>query len=236
MSEARVSEVSLPEVTVEDLFVAQGVDYSKGLPRQVMVELNLRLLEEAKKLAYPRAIWKEVKVAGTGEQELYLENGPTLKGKLLPVVLGSADSVLLYALTLGSRLNQRVKELMNQRQTLEAFILDSASSAILAKAAGNLVADLEKTYKAKNLSTTFPLGPGHSYWKGLEDVRTIISFLKGEQIGISLTESNLMLPQKSIAMVMGIGSHLPDFKGKTHCDFCHLKETCHLRNIGFNEC
>lgn len=234
MTEARVLEGILPDVTIGELFTAQGADYSKRSPRPGMVDLNLRLLEEAKRLVRPMIIWQEVKVAGAGEQELYLENGPTLRGRLLPKVLGSADSVILFAMTIGSDFDNRIKEYTNGGQTLESFILDSAGSAIMAKVATTEMAKIEWTYKAKGLSTTFPLGPGHSYWRGLEDVRSIISFLKGEQIGISLTASNLMLPKKSIAMVMGVGRNLPDFSGKTHCDFCHLKGTCNMRKFGDN--
>jgi len=236
MAEARLFEVSMPEVTLQDLFTAQGADYSKRPPRPGITDLNLRVLEEAKGLVRPLIIWQEVKVLGAGEQEIYLENELTMRGGLLPKVIGSAESAVLFAMTIGSTIDQRVKDYTDQGQTLEAFILDSAGSAILAKVANTALTEIAETYKAKQLSTTFPLGPGHSYWKGLEDVRSIINFLKGEQIGISLTDSNLMLPKKSIAMVMGIGSNLPDFSGKTHCDFCHLKGNCNMRTLSSNNC
>ncbi|EHQ90991.1 hypothetical protein [Desulfosporosinus youngiae] len=236
MPEARLYEVSLPEVTIQDLFTAQGADYSKRPPRPGIAGLNLRILEEAKGLVRSRVIWQEAKVLGVGEQEIYLEDDLTLRGTLLPKVLGSAEGAVLFAMTIGSTIDQRVKDYTDQGQTLEAFILDSAGSALMAKVADTAIAEIAETYKAGQFSTTFPLGPGHSYWKGLEDVRSIISFLKGDRIGIRLTDSNLMLPKKSIAMVMGVGRNLPDFSGKTHCDFCHLKGNCTMRNLSSNNC
>jgi hypothetical protein len=234
MTKATILEGNLPEVTLEELFTAQGADYSKRSPRPGMVEINLRLLQEAKELIRSKVIWQEVKVVAAGEQELLLEDDLTLRGTLLPRVLGSADSVILFAMTIGSYFDSRVKEYTDAGQTLEAFILDSAGSAIMAKVATTAMVEIEESYKVKGLSTTFALGPGHSYWRGLEDVGKIISFLKGEQIGISLTASNLMLPKKSIAMVMGVGRNLPDFSGKTHCDYCHLKGTCNMRKLATN--
>lgn len=115
---------------------------------------------------------------------------------------------------------------------METFSLDSAGSAFLTKSANDAFEKIEEMYKSDGLSATFPLGPGHSYWLGLDDVRVIINFLKAEQIGIKLTESNLMLPRKSLALVMGVGKNLPDFKGKTHCNFCSLKRSCNLRKFG----
>jgi len=236
LAEAKLYEANFPEVTIEDLFTAQGADYSKRAPRQEIIDLNQRILEEAERLVRPMVIWQEVKVLGSREQEIYLENELTLRGGLLPKVLGSAESAVLFAMTIGSTLDQRVNHYTDQGQTLGAFILDSAGSAIMGKVANAEISKIAETYKEKQLSTTFPLGPGHSYWKGLEDIRSIINFLKGDQIGISLTDSNLMLPKKSIAMVMGIGSNLPDFSNKTHCDFCHLKGNCNMRNLSSNNC
>lgn len=236
MAEAGTLAVLVPEITIEELFTAQGADLSRRSPRQDMVDLNVKLLAEARELAKVSIIWQEAKVLGSEQQELYLEGGLTLRGSLLPKVLGPAESAVLFAMTIGEGIDERVKEYTHQGKTLEAFILDAAGSAILAKAAYHAISELAGLYKEKQLDTTFSLGPGHSYWKGLEDVRTIIDYLKGEQIGISLTDSNLMLPKKSIAMVMGVGSNLPDFKGKTHCDFCHLKGSCTMRELGVNNC
>jgi Vitamin B12 dependent methionine synthase, activation domain. len=236
MAEARLYEVILPEVTLQDLFTAQGADYSKRAPKQRITDLNLRILEETKGLVRPMVIWQEVKVLGASEQEVYFENGLTLKGSLLPKVLGSAECTILIAMTIGNAIDQRVKDYTDQGQSLEAYILDSAGSASMAKVADTAISEITEIYKAKHLSTTFPLGPGHSYWKGLEDVRSIINFLEGEQIGITLTDTNLMLPKKSLAMVMGVGSNLADFSGKTHCDFCHLKGNCNMRNFSSENC
>lgn len=56
MAEARLFEVSLPEVTLQDLITAQGADYSKRSPRPGIADLNLRALEEAKGLVRPLVI------------------------------------------------------------------------------------------------------------------------------------------------------------------------------------
>ena len=236
MGEASIGEGAIPEVNIEELFTAQGADYSKRAPREDMVALNLKILEEAKTLIKPRAVWQELKVLGLREQELKLEGGLTLRGGILPAVLGKAASVLLFAMTIGGEIDRRVKEYSEEGDTLAGFILDSAGSAIMVKAANIMLSEVEAGYKAKELGLTFPMGPGHSYWKGLDDVRTMIDFLQAERIGIQLTNSNLMLPKKSICMLVGIGKDLPDFKGKSHCDFCHLQATCNMRHLGLNDC
>lgn len=232
MNETLIWDFSVPEITLNELFTAQGADYSKRSPRPNVVELNNRLLQEAEGLAKPIAVWNEAQISGIGEQALFLEKGPTLTSKLLPIVAGTADKLVLIAMTIGMDLDDRVAEYSKAGKTLESFILDAAGSTILAKSAALAFKKIEDRFQSEGMSSTFPLGPGHSYWPGLEDVRLIIDFLNGGQIGINLTDSNLMLPRKSLALVMGVGKNLPDFKGKTHCDFCSLQKTCNMKKFG----
>lgn len=42
---------------------------------------------------------------------------------------------------------------------------------------------------------------------------------------------NLMLPRKSVSMVMGVGHDLPGHKGQTHCDFCTLQGNCPMNKV-----
>lgn len=66
MKEPTIWEIPLPEVTLDDLFQAEGADYLKSPPRPGMVGLRHQILEEAAALICPIAIWREVGISGTG--------------------------------------------------------------------------------------------------------------------------------------------------------------------------
>nr|WP_075365377.1 Vitamin B12 dependent methionine synthase activation subunit [Desulfosporosinus metallidurans] len=232
MKESIIMEVPLPNVTLEEVFRAEGADYSKRSPRPSVVEIHNRILNQDARLVRPTAIWREFVISGVSEQELFLEGGPQLRSKLLVRVAGKAEKLLLYAMTIGSALDNAVLDYNNAGQILESFALDAAGSVFLSKSIMLAVRELEEKYKGVGMNTTFLLGPGHSYWSGLEDVRTIIEGLDAERIGINLTNSNLMIPRKSVALVMGVGKNLPNFQGKTHCDFCSLQKTCNMNKCG----
>ncbi|MDR3543811.1 MAG: Vitamin B12 dependent methionine synthase activation subunit [Desulfosporosinus sp.] len=234
MTESVVQEIPLPEVTLEEVFRAEGADYSKRPPRPSVVEIHNQVLRQDAKHVRPVLIWREFAISGAEEQELFLEKGPKLKSSLLVKVAGRAEKLVLLAMTIGSALDNAVADYNQAGKILESFALDAAGSIFLAKSIMLVIAELEDKYKVAGMSTTFLLGPGHSYWSGLDDVRTIIETLKAEQIGITLTDSNLMIPRKSVAMVMGVGHNLPDFKGKTHCDFCSLQKTCNMNKFAQN--
>lgn len=229
MKEPVIWELELPEVTIEEVFQAEGADYSKRQPRQSVIELHQQVMIEAKKLVHPTAVWCEAAVRGSGEQEIVLENGQKLTSRLLAKAARTGEKLILFAMTIGSAIDDRAAEYQKAGKIMEAFIVDAVGTAYIAKSAITALGKIEKLYHSKGMETTFPMGPGHSYWSGLEDLRTIFTILNPERVGLRLTESNLMMPRKSVAMVMGAGSELPDFKGKSHCDFCNLQNTCKMR-------
>ena len=231
MKEPVIWNLDVPPVSVEDLLQAQQGVNAKRPPRPNILKLNQKILEEAGNLVRPILIWKEAEISGAGTDELYLKEGPVLKSKLLAKVAGTADQLILYGMTIGDELERRITEYNQEGKMLEAFTLDTAGSVFLAKSTVSFIHKLGENYKRRGMALTFPMGPGHSYWEDLEDLGRIINYIDGEKIGISLTTSNLMMPRKSLAFVMGAGQTLPDFEGKTHCDFCSIKKTCKMRGI-----
>jgi len=226
MKEPVIWDIPIPEITLDEVFKAEGADYSQRSPHPRAVELHRKIMEEAAGLVRPTAIWVEVDVIGYGVGELLLEEGYKLSSNLLPKVAGTAEKLLLISTTIGTVIEDRLTEYKETGKMSEAFALDACATAYVAKAGTTAMSRMEEAYHHEGLKTTFPMGPGHSYWKGLEDMQVIFHFLRAERIGIRLNDSNLMIPRKSIAMVMGVGRNLPEFEGKTHCNFCNLQTTC----------
>ncbi|ADG83450.1 Vitamin B12 dependent methionine synthase activation subunit [Thermincola potens] len=236
MKEPTIWEIPLPEVTLDDLFQAEGADYLKSPPRPGMVGLRHQILEEAAALICPIAIWREVGISGTGGQELFLEGGQKLTSRLLVKVAGTADKLMFFAVTIGKDLEDRVDYYKKTGKIFQAFVLDAAGSAFVAKSSMSAVGKIEEVCRHSGREITFPLGPGHSYWTSLEDMQTIVHFLQADKIGLHLTDSNIIIPRKSIAMVTGVGQNLPDMKGKTHCDFCDRQKNCNMNKFGSKRC
>lgn len=230
MTQAVMIRNAVPEVTIEELFLAQGIDMSNRPPRPRLVELNQRILEKAATLVHPVAMWQEVGISGTDGQQLLLKDGPALTSELLITVAGGAEKLILFGLTIGTTLDEHIRDALAQGDLLEGYTLNAAGAAFMNKCNSSLVAELNNKYKQAGLGVTLTMGPGHAYWPGLEDVGKIIRFLGTDRIGLTVTESNLMMPQQSNALVMGVGAELPDYSGKTPCDFCSLKTTCAVKN------
>lgn len=228
MSEPVIWEIPIPEITLNEVFQAEGADYSRRPPRPGTVKLHRRIMDEAASLVRPAAIWVEVDVTGTGVGEVFLEDGYKFTGTLLPKAAPTASKMLLMAITIGTAIEDRITEYKEAGRLSETFALDACASVCVTKAGTTALSRLEEIYHREGLKTTFPMGPGHSYWQSLDDMQVIFHFLRAERIGLQLNQSNLIIPRKSVAMVMGAGTDLPDFQGKTHCSFCSLQATCPL--------
>jgi hypothetical protein len=61
-------------------------------------------------------------------------------------------------------------------------------------------------------------------WSVNDGQPQIFDLLGDDGAIVSLTSSFIMIPRKSLTMVMGLGTNL-DTSGQT-CDFCTMRKTC----------
>jgi hypothetical protein len=58
--------------------------------------------------------------------------------------------------------------------------------------------------------------------------REIFDLLDSATIDVSLMESMLMIPRKSLTHILGIGAEMLELG--TSCDYCSLRETCRYQD------
>jgi len=73
----------------------------------------------------------------------------------------------------------------------------------------------------------------------LSDQKRLFEFIPTEEIGVRMNASQLIIPQKSISMIIGIGHDMPLWTLSEVCTRCSLKNTCShrlsLRRNNYNE-
>lgn len=201
-------------------------------PRQNILDLYEDVLAETAALLEPKAIWTEIEVEGAAEDALLLRGGFRLGSRLLVKCAGAAEKLLIFVMTVGPKIDEKIAMYQENDDLTRAYVLDSVGSAAIALASSEALGRLEKDYAERGLRTSIPLGPGHSYWKRLEDQKVLFQILQPERIGITLNGSDLMLPRKSVSMVMGAGKQLPEHEeGQKHCDFCALRGNCSMSRV-----
>lgn len=218
------------EITEEDIYRAEGAGYRQS-PQPATRELHRRMLQEAQRLVRPRGVSRTVPVAEAGERQIRLAGGEVLSSRLLARLAGTAESLVLIMSTLGEAIDRLVAEYNRQGLPAEAYVLDAAGSALIDAAGRQLAGRIKEQFQDCGLKTTIPLGPGHSYWPALQDQRVIFDLLQPVDLGVRVLESGLMLPKKTVSLVMGAGRDLPE-SAENHCHYCHLQRSCPLSRAG----
>jgi hypothetical protein len=156
-------------------------------------------------------------------REIYplAEAGDSVLSSLLP----EAKEVAIVVGTIGSGLEKQVTDYSNMGEPLRGVLLDGIGSAAvdsLAQEACNLVAD-EASSRGYRVGS--PINPG---MPGLPIVkqRQLLEMVPSREIGVSLTSSGMMVPRKSVSMVIGVGPQMHTWTRAEVCARCSLKQTC----------
>ncbi len=184
-----------------------------------------RRAEALKAEAEPRAVWKlfpllpDFSLAGACFR---------LEGESVRALLKDCDQVILMAATLGSS----VERLIRRAQAVDmagALILDACGSAAIENVCDNLCADLAAGFAPRYLTDRFSPGYGDM---PLSQQRELFAALDvTRRIGVTLTDSGLMLPQKSVTALIGV-SDRPQTLRPRGCAVCGLHDTCAYRKDG----
>lgn len=132
--------------------------------------------------------------------------------------LKGSRGVIISVMTLGGEVDRRIK-FYERTNAVKAVVLDACASAYLEE----LSDEYEKTI-ANNLSYRFCPGYGGS---DVSDLKYIFEILKPEKKGITLTETDYMLPSKSMAGIIAVGK-----SAKKSCENCIVSEGCEYRVEG----
>jgi hypothetical protein len=155
-----------------------------------------------------------------GKQELNV-------GKAVCSELKGAERLAFYVCTAGKTISEKSASLLKGNDPVLGYVYDVLGS-IITEAAGDLMQSFLKSETEINGDQlTNRYSPGYCQWP-VSDQHKLFSFFHDNICGVSLTDSSLMNPVKSISGVIGIGKNV---KFRTYvCDLCSSKD-CSYRKI-----
>lgn len=212
------------DVDLDAVLRGQGADPAAIRARSPkLVELAERALEEGLPLIRPRVLIERFAVQALQHERLLLGDGATLSGELLARHLAPVREVLVVLCTIGRSLEDYTAQVM-QSEIVYGLALYGVGSAAVETLANAACLRLEHEAADRDLQTTIPLSPGMIGWPVEEGQAQIFELVDGALIGVELTDGCVMVPLKSLTMVIGLGTDL-GVKGRT-CDYCTMRETC----------
>lgn len=215
-------------LTVDGVLRGQGADPAAIRERSPrLVAMAEGALAEARPFIQPRVLYQRFEIDALRHDRLILEGGGTIAGPLIAAHLGPAQHVIVMLCTVGPELEAHATKVMTS-EMVRGLALEGVGSAATEALANAACRRFELEASKEGLQTSIPLNPGMIGWTVGEGQPQIFSLLEGAQIGISLTPAAVMVPRKSLSMVLGLGTGMSK-AGKT-CDFCAMRETCRYQD------
>lgn len=212
---------------VDQVLRGQGADPAALRQRSPrLVELAEQAIEEGTPLLNPALVFQRLAVEGIHHERIKLEGGRELRGKLIAQHLAPAREVLLILCTVGENIEMKVSQVM-ENDMVYALAMDGFGTAAVEALANAACHHFEVEAKAENLENSIPLSPGMVDWSVEEAQPQLFDLLDSEEIGMKLTQSLVMIPRKSLSMVIGVGESM--IAGTT-CDYCSMREVCRYQD------
>lgn len=141
------------------------------------------------------------------EQVVQVQNQLFHVGKSVCHHFQHSEKMALFVCTAGATISMRAKELMARGDVMEGYVVDVIGSMVVEQAMDKINEQLKVTMDSQGLSCTNRYSPGYCEWNVAEQSK-LFSFFPDNFCGISLTESCLMLPVKSLSGFVGIGRNV----------------------------
>ena len=220
------------ELTSEEVLATQ--------PRRKSVsEAILNATEEAIALAYPlinpQLLYRWFDVVEVEKQHVILKPvSSDLPEKRLLIgpyanELKKAQQAMIAVQTIGAALEEKVQDLNDTGELLPGFLLDSAGVVALSKVNTRANQMVEKVAADKGWGVGASLSPGSLKGWPIESQQELCGMLELAKINVQLNETNILVPFKSVSVLIGIGQEYTRKKVGSMCHLCNLKDTCTQR-------
>jgi len=175
--------------------------------------------------ARPRVVWRRFPLDTEGVP-MGTEFYPA--GEDVKRLLRGCTAMIVFAATLGAEAERLIRR-AQAVDMADAVILDACGSAAVENVCDNLCADLADDEAPLYLTDRFSPGYGDLPFSQQPDFCRLLDTER--RIGVTLTDSGLMLPQKSVTALLGV-SPIPTEKRSRGCAYCRMFENCAYRKDG----
>ena len=150
-----------------------------------------------------------------------------LPGKTAGRMLADCRQAVVLVCTLGAEFDRWMKQL-SLRDMARAVMLDALGSAYVEATCDAAEDAIRARFPGKYLTDRFSPGYGDL---PLDTQPQLLALAGANRIGVTLTDSMLMNPQKSVTAIVGIAD-TPQPARVRGCAYCTLNQSCQYRKAG----
>lgn len=212
---------SVDDLLVVDQELYRSLGFKDSVPDGYMLDFIRQLKLEALSVCVPRFGYRYVSGKQTDKHSLVVGGRTFVPEAIIVNCLRNSDFFAGIVASVGKELDEWIERKRSGGDVMEAFVADALGSVIVESIVAWGLALIESEMKDWDLGTTNSYSPGYCGWNVVEQ-QLFFSLLPEGFCGISLTDSCLMLPLKSVSALVGIGKNVE--KRPYGCAICRKKD------------
>ena len=204
--------------------------------RPEIKDLILELLASIKRtrLLEPAVAYEYYTISSMNGSHTSLADNKAIHAPLLPAIFPEAKELAAVVVTIGHRLEKQSSDYFKQGEALRGMILDGIGSTAVDMLIPKAISRLASEVSGRGYEVSSPVNPGMPGFP-LTEQWNLLGLVNADEIGVSLTASGVLIPRKSVSMVVGIGPKMTRWTPAQVCARCSLRETCYYKVTKYEE-
>ncbi len=180
----------------------------------------------------PRVIWKIFTIRSVDGGTVSLKDGVSFQSRKMARSLAGADKLVCFVATVGKTVDEMIEAAMDEGEVADSYVMDALGSGAVECAADTFQNDLVDNIATQPYEAGLRFSPGYCDWPLIEQEK-IFDLLDCREIGVSLSDSALMTPRKSVSAVFGLYERAADrTRPKANpCNNCGKKDCIARRTV-----
>ncbi len=194
---------------------------------KILIQELLASVKKAR-LLEPAVAYEYYTVSSMKGSQISLDGDKAIRGPLLPAIFPEAKELAVLLCTIGPRLEKQVTDYSKSGETMRGMILDGIGSTAVDMVTPEVLRRLTNEVSSRGYEISSPVNPGMPGFP-LTEQWNLLGLVNADEIGVRLTASGVLVPRKSVSMVIGIGPKMTRWTEAEVCARCSLKESCHYK-------
>ena len=212
-------EIKLAEEEILRLLSSKKGNRSKKKASSILIDNIREAMKSSLELIKPKAIYDVVDSSSLNPKFLFKKS----------------EKTVLAVCTIGRSLETRGSQFISEGELSMGVIIDAIASHAAEQTAEyvnkTIIEDIKDEIKGKKV--TFRFSPGYCQWELGKGQEMIFNLLETNKIGVTLSESMLMTPIKSVSFAINIGEEIDDKLGSRDCETCSMVNCAYRRTKNF---
>jgi len=167
-----------------------------------LAESIKKAISQGYTLIQGKGIFKALELVSVSGQLEAAEAPGLFAGENMKKLLSGCPRATIMAVTIGPALEDEVARLDKAGQITEAYLLEMVGGMMADYMADRLDERIDREVSRAGFDRTMRYSPGYGDWP-LDRQAPLHKLLGSERIGISVTDTHIMIPRKSVSAVLG---------------------------------